>query len=404
MKKMLDQQLKEYAAKDYYPFHMPGHKRTDLSLGEPSLIDITEIAGFDDLHHPTGLILEAERAASRLWGAKRSFLLVNGSTVGILAGVSAALSRRDQILIGENCHKSVKHACFLNELQTKTVSPVQTRFGIPGQIAPEAVEQAFARYPGIKGVVITSPTYEGIVSDITSIAEIVHGHDAVLIVDEAHGAHFGMHQDLPASAVTRGADLVVQSLHKTLPSLTQTALLQVATDRVPTEKVLQYLDIFETSSPSYVLMAGMSRCIRLLTEQREPLFSEYLESLKSWYQTNRDLKYFSVLSSSELSGKEAFAKDPGKLVIRSDLREVDGYALASCLRDVYHLETERTEGQIVIGMTSICDRVEGFRRLSAALHEIDGNPSLCRDYITDESEHHYDIYRGDDCETWPVRI
>ncbi|MBQ6442275.1 MAG: aminotransferase class I/II-fold pyridoxal phosphate-dependent enzyme [Lachnospiraceae bacterium] len=404
MNKTLDQQLKEYATKDYYPFHMPGHKRTDLSLGEPSLIDITEINGFDDLHHPTGLILETERAASRLWGVKRSFLLVNGSTVGILAGISAALSRRDTILIGENCHKSVKHACFLNELQMRTVAPVRTSFGIPGQITPEAVEQAFSQDPGIKGVVITSPTYEGIVSDIASIAEIVHRHDAVLIVDEAHGAHFGMHRDLPVSAVTQGADLVVQSLHKTLPSLTQTAVLHLATDRIPEKRVSQYLDIFETSSPSYVLMAGMSRCIRLLTEQREPLFSDYLKALQSWYQSSRDLKTLSVLQDRDLTREEAFAKDPGKLVIRSDQNGIDGYALADCLRDVYHLETERVEGQMVICMTSICDRTEGFRRLSAALHEIDADPALCRDYVTDRSEQSYDIYRGDDCETWPVRI
>ena len=404
MKKMLDQELKEYAAKDYYPFHMPGHKRTDLSLGEPSLIDITEIEGFDDLHHPAGLILEAEKQAAALWHSNRSFLLVNGSTVGILTAISAVLPRRESILIGENSHKSVRHACFLNELQTHTIAPVQTRFGIPGQITADAVEQAFSQHPHSKGVVITSPTYEGIVSDIASIAAVVHRHGAVLIVDEAHGAHFGLQKDLPASAVTEGADLVVQSLHKTLPSLTQTAVLHIASDRIPEEKVQQYLDIFETSSPSYVLMAGMSRCIRLLTEQREPLFTEYLNALRVWEQSNRDLRYISVLHASDLSREEAFGKDPGKLVIRSDREEIDGYALAACLRDVYHLETERAEGQIVIGMTSICDREEGFRRLTAALHEIDRDLPLCRKYASGRSGGRYDIYRGYDCESQPVRI
>ncbi len=404
MKKSLDQELKEYAAKDYYPFHMPGHKRTDLSLGEPSLIDITEIPGFDDLHHPTGLILEAEKQAAALWRAKRTFFLVNGSTVGILSAISAAIPRREKILIGENSHKSVKNACFLNEVQMETVAPIQTRFGIRGQITTDAVEQAFAQNPHIKGVVITSPTYEGIVSDIASIARVVHRHGAVLIVDEAHGAHFGLHQDLPASAVTEGADLVIQSLHKTLPSLTQTAVLHIASDRIPEEKVQQYLDIFETSSPSYVLMAGMSRCIRLLTEQREQLFSGYLKALTVWEQSNRDLKNISVLHASDLSSEEAFGKDPGKLVIRSDLKEIDGYALAACLRDVYHLETERTEGQFVIGMTSIYDREEGFRRLTAALREIDDNPGLCREYISGKPGDRYDIYRGYDCESQSVRI
>lgn len=395
MKNTLDQQLKEYAIKDYYPFHMPGHKRTSLGLGEPSFIDITEIAGFDDLHHPAGLILEAERRAAKLWKARRSFLLVNGSTVGILTAVSAALSEGDEILIAENSHKSVRHACFLNRLFLRTVSPVQTRFGIGGQVTPASVEESFQKYPAIRGVVLTSPTYEGIVSDVASIAKIVHDHGAILIVDEAHGAHFGMHARLPQSAVTAGADLVVQSLHKTLPSLTQTAVLHIASDRIPETTVLKYLDIYETSSPSYVLMAGMSRCVDLLTEQREQLFSKYMRELTEWYQNNRDIQNISVLRKEDLTLEEAFDKDPGKIILRSDITGTDGKALAACLREVFHLETERAQGDIVIAMTSICDREEGFRRLSAALREIDRNPDLCREYRWDgEEEDHYEIYRG----------
>ncbi len=395
MKKTLDQQLKEYSTKDYYPFHMPGHKRTSFALGEPSFIDITEIDGFDDLHHPTGLILETERCAAQLWKARRSFLLVNGSTVGILAAVSASLSDGDEVLIAENSHKSVRHACFLNRLRNNTVSPIQTGFGIDGQITPASVENSLLKHPGIKGVVLTSPTYEGIVSDVASIAKIVHAHDAILIVDEAHGAHFGMHQDLPQSAVTNGADLVVQSLHKTLPSLTQTAVLHIASDRIPEETVQKYLDIFETSSPSYVLMAGMSRCIALLTEQRELLFSKYLKELTKWYESSRDYQHLSVLMKEDLSPEEAFDKDPGKIILRSDMTGIDGKALAACLRDVYHLETERAQGDIVIAMTSICDSAEGFRRLSAALREIDENPDLCREHAKDrETDDTYEIYHG----------
>ncbi len=395
MKKTLDQQLKEIATGDYYPFHMPGHKRTSLGLGEPSLIDITEIEGFDDLHHPAGLILEAEKRAAQLWKARRSFLLVNGSTVGILAAVSAALSDGDEILIAENSHKSVRHACFLNRLHVRTVSAVQTGFGIDGQIPPSSVEEALLQNPGIRGVVLTSPTYEGIVSDVASIARIVHAYGAILIVDEAHGAHFGMHEGLPHSAVTGGADLVVQSLHKTLPSLTQTAVLHIASDRIPEAAVQKYLDIYETSSPSYVLMAGMSRCIELLTEQREQLFSNYLKELTEWYQNNRDYQTVSILKKGDLTPEEAFDRDPGKIILRSDMTGIDGKALAACLREVYHLETERAQGDFVIAMTSVCDREEGFRRLSAALREIDRNPDLCKAYASDHAKDpDYEIYRG----------
>ena len=185
----LDHKLQAYADSDYYPFHMPGHKRTDkLEFPNPYSMDITEIEGFDNLHHPEGILKESQIRAAELFGSKAAFYLINGSTSGILSAISAALPPRGTLLMSRNSHKSAYHAAYLRELNTIYLMPAATEFGISGSISPASVEQALQENPGIGAVFITSPTYDGIVSDIQAIADIAHSHNLPLIVDEAHGA------------------------------------------------------------------------------------------------------------------------------------------------------------------------------------------------------------------------
>ena len=219
----LDQKLTEYGKSDIYPFHMPGHKRRKFDFPNPYEIDITEIDGFDNLHHAEEILKEAQQRAADLYGAQRSFYLINGSTCGILAAVSACTQKHDKILMARNCHKAVYHAVFLKELQAEYLYPKVNDYGIQGQITPEQVEDAFLKHPDITAVLITSPTYEGVVSDVAGIAKIAHAHGVPLIVDEAHGAHFGFSEGFPKEAGKEGADLVIMSLHNTLPSFKQTA-------------------------------------------------------------------------------------------------------------------------------------------------------------------------------------
>ena len=182
--------LAAYGQSDFYPYHMPGHKRNHgmgipYALSESFKIDITEIDGFDNLHHPEGIIKQVQERAAKLYGAEETFFLVNGSTCGILAAVSAATDRHDSILIARNCHKSVYHAAFLQELQMRYLYPEQIAgYGISDAVGSADVEKALEQYPECRAVVITSPTYEGIVSDIREISEIVHRKDKILIVDE----------------------------------------------------------------------------------------------------------------------------------------------------------------------------------------------------------------------------
>ena len=187
----LDEKLIAYAKSDIYPFHMPGHKRRVREEADPYAIDITEIDGFDNLHDAEEILAEAQQRAAALYDAKKSYYLINGSTCGILSAVSAATGRDGTILMARNCHKAVYHAAYLRNLKTRYLYPVITRFGIQGVITPESVEEALREDPGIQAVILTSPTYDGVVSDIGRIAEITHRYQILLIVDEAHGAHFG---------------------------------------------------------------------------------------------------------------------------------------------------------------------------------------------------------------------
>ena len=154
-------------------------------------------------------------------------------------------------------------------------------FGIYKAIKPEELKDAMANNPDIKGVIMTSPTYEGVVSDIHGIASILHENKKILIVDEAHGAHFVFHESFPRSAVTEGADIVVNSLHKTLPALTQTALLHLNGNLINRERVKAFWNIYQTTSPSYVLMGSISACFDLIgSEGGKWLFDEYAYNVK----------------------------------------------------------------------------------------------------------------------------
>ena len=363
------QQLISYGESDVYPFHMPGHKRRALPFPNPYTIDITEIDGFDNLHHAEGLIREAEERAAKLYGADRSYYLVNGSTCGLLAAICAAARRGDKVLAARNCHKAVYHAISMQGLAVEFLYPAITRGDLQGQITAAQVEEALTKHPDIAVVILTSPTYEGIVSDIAAIAACCHAHGVALIVDEAHGAHFGFGAGFPENAVRLGADAVIMSLHKTLPSFTQTALLHCNGGRIDTERVARYLGVYETSSPSYLFMAGMDACIDLIREQGAELFAQYRRRLDAFYRDTADLTQLHVMRREDLCKEEAYDWDDSKLMIYAGT--MGGEALHQELLGHYHLQMEMVSADYVLGMTSLMDTDEGMLRLVTALHEID---------------------------------
>lgn len=360
----LDRRLEEYGDSDYYPFHMPGHKRQFAEETFPSKIDITEIDGFDNLHDAQEILKMAQERTAELYGAAHTYFSVNGSTCGLLSAISAAVPRGGKILVARNCHRAVYHAAYLRQLTVEYLYSAINENGIQGIIEPATVEKMLQLNPEVKAVVVTSPTYDGIVSDIRAIADIAHAHKIPLIVDEAHGAHFGLHPYFPQTAVRLGADVVIQSMHKTLPSLTQTALVHVQSEYVEKEKIERFLGIYETSSPSYVLMAGMDRCVRILKERGTELFEAYVARLQEFYRKAATLKKIRVLPEME-------GKDSSKLLIFAERLGLDGKELYDILLKKYHLQTEMCSGSYVLAITSLADTDEGFDRLFLALQEIE---------------------------------
>lgn len=272
--KTLYDKLMSYGNSDYYGFHMPGHKRNRSVTGAelPYEIDITEIDGFDDLHHAKGILRQAQERAAEVYHSEETCFLVNGSTAGILSAILGCTRRGEQILTARNCHKSVYHAIYMNELRPVYLYPkFDAEMELNGPVTADDVESLLRQNPGIRAVMITSPTYDGVVSDVKKIAETAHRYGIPLIVDQAHGAHFGFHPYFPDHANRQGADVVINSVHKTLPALTQTALIHMNGTYADREEIKRYLHMLQSSSPSYVLMAGIDNCIHLLHEQREEL-------------------------------------------------------------------------------------------------------------------------------------
>ena len=348
---------------------MPGHKRNKeiaqrTGVDLPYEIDITEITGFDDLHHADGIIKEAEEEAAGLYHSEETHFLVNGSTVGILSAILGVTRRGDTILVARNCHKSVYHAIEMNGLHPVYLYPgYESREQMNTEVSVEDVKAALEADQKIRAVVLVSPTYDGVVSDIETIAAAVHAKGIPLIIDEAHGAHFGFHSYFPENAVKSGADLVINSLHKTLPSLTQTAIIHINGEIVDREKVRRYLHMLQSSSPSYVLMASIDACIQLLKHDGEELFDQYVTWLSEARAKLKNLRQLRLIETEHY--------DRSKILISVADAELTSHELSRRLREDYHLEMEMTAGKYVLAMTSVGDTREGFERLVNALLAID---------------------------------
>ncbi len=367
--------LSLYTESGFYPFHMPGHKRNPLFCpGYSYGIDITEISGFDNKHDPKGILKAEMKKASKLYGAKHSFFLINGSTCGILAGICSCTQRGDKILVARNSHRSVYNAIYMQGLVPVWLIPPSDIAGIAGSITPSMVEDALEKDRDIKLVVLTSPTYEGVISDIKGILDITRSRGVVLLVDEAHGSHLGLGKMFCTNSVQLGADIVVHGLHKTLPSPTQTALLHINGDIVSIDKVAKYLGVFESSSPSYIMMTGISECINLLQNKGDRLFFDYESRLTEFFDNMSELQNLRIIREGDL--EHAFLHDPGKIVIYTGNTDITGPELMRMLADRYLLVLEMALGDYALAMTSICDTKKGFDRLGTALLEIDSRLSL----------------------------
>lgn len=367
--------LVDYSKTNIYPMHMPGHKRNEkvMDMINPYSIDITEVEGFDNLFHADDILKACMERAASLYKSQYCNYLIGGSSAGILSGISACTKKGDKVLLTRDCHKSVYNAIYINELKPIYIYPqINNEYGINCGTCPKSIKEMLKEYKDIKLIIITSPTYEGVVSDINRISQIAHEHNIPLLVDEAHGAHLGFNNYFPPNSISLGADITIHSLHKTLPSFTQTGLIHVKSNLVDYEKVKYYLSIYQSTSPSYILMSSIDKCINLLLEEKEDLFYSYSNRLIKFYKRMGKLKSLKVIFKEN---KDFYMFDPSKIVVSTRNTNLSGKDLYDILLEDYKIQVEMSSTDYIIAMTSICDTDEGFKRLADALLEIDNETS-----------------------------
>lgn len=336
----LHEALREYKKRKDTSFHVPGHKDGQAwqgysddedVLAQVMGIDATEITGTDDLHHPQGVIREAQRLAAIQFGAEETCFLVGGSTAGNLALIlSVCTTPGDVLLVQRNVHKSVIHGLMLAGAHAVFLAPQQDPgSGLSTLPSAATVGEALRRHPGAKGVLVTHPNYYGMGASLRPLADICHAHGVPLLVDEAHGAHFGQHPALPESALAAGADGVVQSTHKMLTALTMGAMLHVQGELLDRTLLKQRLAMLQSSSPSYPIMASLDRSRSLLEAYGPALLEKGLTAAREIREGLKQLSRFAVVEPPGASGEPAAytIQDPWKLVIHDAAGDLSGYDL-----------------------------------------------------------------------------
>ena len=398
MTENLYKKLTAYSQNGPYPFCMPGHKRnfTPAAISNPYLIDITEVEGFDDLQKCEGILGDIQKDLSSIYKCESVFMSVNGSTACNLAAVMA-VPEGGRILAASNCHRSVFNGMKINKRDAVFAEPAKMPGGLCGGISADDAEKYFKEYGDIKALIVTSPSYEGFVSDIKALAGAAHRHGALLIVDEAHGAHLpfcgkkkapgsGVPCDgkisfdgifcetavFPESAIYQGADIIIESLHKTLPSLNQTSLIFIPHDRELAETVKEKLNMVMTTSPFYILMASIQEAV-LWAHSHPEAFENYAKRLFRLRESLKKLKSLALVDNSAAGNYNISGIDPGKLVIMTNPEKtgMSGEQLINILLKRYNLQLEKYADSCVLAMTSVMDTDEGFARLERALFDID---------------------------------
>ncbi|NER79371.1 MAG: aminotransferase class V-fold PLP-dependent enzyme, partial [Leptolyngbya sp. SIO1D8] len=281
--------LTQAATRDHAAFYAPGHKRGQgisplLSrLLGPQVFpaDLPELPELDNLFAPEGPIQQAQQLAAIAFGADETFFLANGSTCGIEAAMLAVCSPGDKVLVPRNAHRSVLAALILSGARPVFLSPAyDTQWDLAYGITRESVASAFEQHPDLRAVVMVSPSYQGICSDVATICGDVHARSAVVIVDEAHGPHLRFHPQFPPGAISGGADLVIQSTHKVLSALTQASMLHVQGSRVERDRLRQALQLTQSTSPNYLLLASLDAARQQMAIAGKTLMEQTLEIAK----------------------------------------------------------------------------------------------------------------------------
>lgn len=378
-------------------FHMPGHKGSAIyrKYGYGDFLDnimdcdITEIPGADNLFQTEGIIKEVQDRYSRLYDAK-SYLLINGTSAGIIASILATVKQGEKLIMARNCHKSVFNAVVLAGAVPVYAYPTLIEdWGLSGEVTAQEIEKLLKENKDAAAVILPSPNYYGICSDIQAISEVVHKYGKVMIVDQAHGAHLRFFNrycqsqiydecsklyatcpkySMPLNAEAQGADIVINSIHKTLASFTQSAVINLCGNNVREDVIKDKLQAIQSTSPSYLLMASLDISGKLLEKNGSELLGQWNENLQGFYEASRDLKALKVLCNW-MEIEVNF--DYSKINIDTSKLGISGIELEKMLNEKYNIYPELTTGNLVMFMTGIGNKKEDFDKLLEALQDIE---------------------------------
>lgn len=371
--------LMEYVNRGTIPFHVPGHKKGQgvdeefkKFIGEnPFKIDVTVFKLVDSLHHPTGPIKEAQELAADAYGAQASFFSIHGTSGAIQAMIMSVVNQGDTIIVPRNVHKSVTAGIILSGAIPVYMQPeLDKKLGIANGVLPETVEATLKENPHAKAVLIINPTYYGVSTDLKRIAEIVHSYDIPLIVDEAHGPHLKFNDKLPLSAMEAGADMCSQSTHKIIGAMTQGSLLHVNSKYIDVNRVQAIMNLLQTTSPSYILMASLDTARRQIALEGQELL-DYAIDLANYVRTEVNKIPGFYCFGEELKGNPGvYALDPTKICITCRDLGITGYDLDMILSNKYHIQFELSDLYNVLAVGSFGDTKENMDKLLDALREI----------------------------------
>lgn len=376
--------LLRYTEEQTIPFHVPGHKQgrgnqaLEELLGPLCMsIDLTCMEDLDNICNPTSSIKQAQELAAQLYGAEYAYFLVNGTTCGIQAMILSVCQPGDKIIIPRNAHKSAIGGLILSGAEPVYIEPeIDEYLGISMAVKPEIVEEALQKHPDAKAVFMINPTYYGIAADLKSIVNIAHAYQVPVIVDEAHGAHLKFHSQLPISAMEAGADLAASSTHKLAGSLTQSSILLHQGTLISHEKVKASLNLSQTTSPSYILMASLDIARKQLAEKGPEMMKKAYQ-LSLWARKEiSKIKGYYVMGDEILKREGCHTLDRMKIVINVRELGLSGYDVEKILRRKYHLQVELSDLFNIIALITIGDTQETISYLIQALKEIAQGQSL----------------------------
>lgn len=362
--------LLHYRKQQAFSFHVPGHKdglifpRQATAFFKKLLeLDATEVAGLDDLYHPSGILREGEALLSNYYRTAASYFLVNGSTVGNLIMVMAACDRGDRIFVQRDCHGSIIHALQIGGLRPVFLAP-DIANGLSAGISSALLEKALRHYPDVRSLVLTYPSYYGVAPEIGPLIAEAHRAGLTVLVDEAHGAHFSLGAPVPPDALTLGADLVVQSAHKMLPAMTMGAYLHINSARVSRERVEAVRQIFQTSSPSYPIMASLDLARWYLANLNEADQAAIFAARDRFVGRLRELPAVRVVDPQP--GR--FRLDPFKIILESSCA-ASGFELQRRLigRGIYPELADPDRVLLALGLSAAIDYKRAFALIRDAL-------------------------------------